>query len=96
MMELIYFILVSYGITAILVGGFIFNKIRPKWHFFSCSQCMGFWVGILLGILSPYTSLWSFDITVCDIILLGGLSSGTSYILYQIINDSGIRFIRED
>ena len=89
-MDLIYFILVSYGMTQILVYGSIFNKIRPDSDFFKCSMCMGFWVGIFLWAINNYTELFIFDYSPVTAFLLGCLSSGTSYVLNMLFGDSGI------
>ena len=94
-MHLIVFILVSYGLTQILCYGKIFDSIRPKTgklgELFSCSMCTGFWVGVLLGVLDPFTGLFSLSTGVLDPILLGFLSSGTSYVLDKIVGDEGIQ-----
>ena len=54
-MDLLYFVLASYGLTFILVYGKIFEDIRPekdytkKWNtLFHCPLCVGFWVGAFL------------------------------------------------
>ena len=51
-MELLYFVLASYGLTFILVYGKIFEDLRPpkdyskKWNtLWHCPLCIGFWVG---------------------------------------------------
>ncbi len=102
-MELIYFTLVAYGLTQILVYSDmpIIKRIRPSKKFlkgygkvFHCPMCMGFHVGWLLMLLSPYTELFSFDVSATNFFLLGWLSSGTSYILNMIIGDHGIKIQR--
>ena len=94
-MDLIYFILIAYGLTQILVYGKIFDRIRPTdgraGELFRCSMCMGFHVGWFLMLLSPFTELFSFDVTVANFFLLGWLSSGTSYVLNTIFGDEGIK-----
>ena len=90
-MDLIYFILCAYGITQILKYAHIFDKIRPNKKFFKCSMCLGFWVGISLFSINKYTELFSFEYNFINLILLGCLSSGTSYILGVLIGDEGIR-----
>ena len=90
-MELVYFILCAYGLTLILTYASVLNKIRPKAKFFHCPMCIGFWVGILLFAVNGYTELFTFDYNVINAILLGGLSSGTSYFLSMLIGDKGIR-----
>ena len=91
-MSLIYFILCSYGLTQILVYGHIFDKIRPNKKFFKCSMCMGFWVGVFLYLINGYTDLFSFNYNWINPLLLGCLSSGTSYVLDKIVGDKGIRY----
>jgi hypothetical protein len=91
---MLWFILVCYGLTQILVYGSIFNKIRPKQHFFHCPMCMGFWVGVIVCLISPETELFTFEINAVNLLLCGWLSSGTSYALCMIIGDEGINVKR--
>jgi hypothetical protein len=95
MTELLYFVLAAYGMTQILVYGKILDAIRPTsgWlgELFKCPMCIGFHVGWILMLLSPYTELFSFDVTPVNYLLLGCLSSGTSYVLNMIIGDEGIK-----
>ena len=53
---------------------------------------MGFHIGWILMLLSPYTELFNFDVSVVNFFLLGGLASGTSYILNMIFGDEGIKY----
>lgn len=93
-MNLIYFVLIAYGLTQILVYGKIFDKIRPTqgWmgELLSCPMCTGFWVGIFLWCLNPLTELINFDSSPITGLLLGFLSSGTSYIFNMVFGDNGI------
>ena len=54
-------------------------------------MCVGFWVGVLLVLLNPFTELFTFDVTVINALLLGWLSSGTSYALCMLISDGGFQ-----
>jgi len=94
-MELLTFILVAYGLTQILVYGSILNSIRPTkgklGELFHCPMCMGFWVGFFLCVISPFTPLFTFEPNFVTPVLLGCLSSGTSYILCQVFDDEGIK-----
>ena len=94
-MELLTFILVAYGLTQILVYGSILNSIRPTkgklGELFHCPMCMGFWVGFFLCVISPFTPLFTFEPNFVTPILLGCLSSGTSYVLCQVFDDEGIK-----
>ena len=99
-MELITFILCAYGLTQILVYSDmpVIKQIRPPkeslWGYgkvFHCPMCMGFHVGWALMLLSPFTELFSFDVSVFNFFLLGWLSSGTSYILNMVFGDHGIQ-----
>lgn len=94
MLDLIYFILIGYGLTQILCYGSIFNPIRPTkgmlGQLFKCSMCTGFWVGLFLCAVSPYTELFTFERSFINFILLGCLCSGTSYLLDKGVSDDGI------
>jgi|TARA_R110001599_G_scaffold15289_2_gene64356 hypothetical protein len=94
-MELLTFILCAYGLTQIIVYGKLFNRIRPQkgkaGELFKCPMCMGFHVGWFLMLLSPFTELFSFDVSIVNLLLLGGVSSGTSYILNMVFGDEGIK-----
>jgi hypothetical protein len=95
-MELLYFVLVAYGLTQGVVYGKLFDRIRPTegklGELFRCPMCIGFHAGWFLMLLSPFTELFNFDITVVNFFLLGWLSSGTSYVLNMIFGDEGIKY----
>ena len=100
-MELLYFVLAAYGLTQILVYGDLplLKRLRPNkssikgyGKLFHCPMCMGFHVGWFLMLLSPFTELFNFDVTVTNFFLLGWLSSGTSYVLNMIFGDEGIKY----
>ncbi len=80
-MELISFILASYGMTMIIVYGKIFDKIRPNWELLKCTLCTGFWVGIF--------NWFIIDLSV-GLFTAGCISAGTTYILDKIVSDDGI------
>ena len=94
-MNLVYFILIAYGLTQIIVYGKILNKIRPTqgWlgELLSCPMCTGFWVGVFLWVLNGTTELFTFDYSIVTGLLLGCLSSGTSYVLNMLFGDQGIK-----
>ena len=101
-MELLHFVLAAYGMTFMLVYGSIFNRIRPKcgtyWglgKLFHCTLCMGFWVGVFLWGISPYTELFSFDYTLANAFICGCISAGTSYFLSAIVDDEGISVVNK-
>ena len=95
-MELLTFILCAYGLTQILVYGKVLDKIRPKkgklGELANCPMCMGFHVGWFLLLLSLFTELFSFDVSITNFFLLAWLSSGTSYVLNMVFGDSGIQY----
>ena len=99
MTELIIFILIAYGLTQGIVYGSIFNGIRPTkgklGELFHCPMCMGFHVGWFLMLLSPFTELFSFDVTITNFFLLGWLSSGTSYVLNALFGDEGFQLVNK-
>tara|TARA_R110002020_G_scaffold88938_1_gene217826 strand:+ start:603 stop:932 length:330 start_codon:yes stop_codon:yes gene_type:complete len=95
-MELLTFVLCAYGLTQILVYAKILEKIRPTkgklGELAKCPMCMGFHVGWFLMLLSPFTELFSFDVSITNFFLLAWLSSGTSYVLNMVFGDSGIQY----
>ena len=99
-MSLLTFVLCCFGFTQIIIYGTIFDRIRPTqgWlgKLFNCSMCVGFWAGLILWGINDYTTLFIFDNSILTGFLLGCLSSGTSYILCQIIGDEGVRYERMD
>ena len=97
-MGLIYFILCAYGMTQILVYGSIFNNIRPSkqsykglGELFHCPMCMGFSVGAFLWSINGFTELFNFEYKFINLLLLGSLSSGSSYVLNMIFGDNGVK-----
>ena len=95
-MCLLYFILVCFGLTNILVYGSIFNCIRPKqglWgELFKCPMCMGFHVGYVVALLINLSSMFNISTNIVDTFLLACLSSGTSYVFCSLFSDFGINF----
>jgi hypothetical protein len=93
--SLIYFILAAFGMTQILVYGSVFNNIRPTrgklGELFNCSMCVGFWVGIFLFGINGFTELFTFDYNFINALVMGCLSSGTSYILNEVFGDCGLK-----
>jgi len=103
--ELLLFILVAYGLTQILVYSDmpLVKRLRPAKEslrgygkVFHCPMCMGFHVGWLLMLLSPFTDLFSFDVGLTNFILLGSLSSATSYVLNMVFSDEGIKIASQN
>ena len=90
-MDLIYFILIAYGLTQILVYSKILSPLRPSAYFFNCPMCVGFWVGAFLVLLNPFTELFTCDVSFVNAFLMGCLSSGTSYALCMLISDGGFQ-----
>ena len=94
-MTFIWFCLISYGLTQILVYGKIFDPIRPKsgklGQLLKCPMCTGFWVGVFLWAVNNSTTLFSFDHSLVTGVLLGCVSSGTSYVLNMLFGDDGFK-----
>ena len=102
-MELIYFVLAAYGLTQILVFGSIFNKVRPPKEYlyglgklFHCPMCMGFWSGVFLFGINGHTELFTFEYKVANALILGCLSSGTTYLMSALINDFGFKITHKN
>ena len=99
-MELLTFMLCAYGLTQILVYSDmpLLKKLRPSKEtlkgygkVFHCPMCMGFWIGVFLLGINQHSELFSYDHTFVNFLLLGSLSSGTSYVLCTIFGDEGIK-----
>lgn len=92
------FVLASYGLTLILLYGSIFNSVRPKngkaAELFKCPLCMGFWTGIFILFISQWSELFTYELNCANILILGWLSSGTSYFLDMIVDDHGFKIVR--
>jgi CDP-diglyceride synthetase len=91
-LSFIVFILACYGLTQILVFGKIFDIIRPKYYFFHCTMCVGFWVGVLMYfVIGLYDVSFHNNITTWQFwvaaFVMGCISSGTSYALSCIFDD---------
>jgi len=96
-MDYLIYILVGWGITGILVNGSIFSSIRNYFivkvpflgKLFTCVQCSGFWVGILMGILSSLeiisSPLWDYPKGTVQVLVSGFLISGASVIINSIV-----------
>jgi len=82
--------------TMTLVYGKIFEKIRPKHHFFHCTMCTGFWVGVVVNFLMYLLNKNIFDSIIIGSFLAGCVSSGTSYFLSKIVLDEGFRIVRKN
>ena len=54
-------------------------------------MCMGFWVGVLLMLLNPFTELFTFEYSLINAFLCGCISAGTSYILSMLVDDFGFK-----
>lgn len=89
-MNLLYFILISYGITNIVAKEAIFSVIRSKItnkflkSMISCPTCLGFWIGLLLFPLIPL-NITSFY--VINWLLSGFISSGINNLIDNLKNN---------
>jgi len=57
MLQLIYFLLICFGMTNIVTGSNlrVFKFLRKKSNLFKCSMCFGFWIGVVLGVFNFIT-----------------------------------------
>ncbi|MBC8427371.1 MAG: hypothetical protein H8D97_00620 [Proteobacteria bacterium] len=89
-MELLFFILVCFGLTKILVRSSIIKPIREflGWKMLNCCLCTGFHTGyIIYFLMFPQFSIIQAFFYAC-------ISSGCSYLIDAIIDDKGIRIER--
>lgn len=99
-MDLIWFILSSTGLTTLLVYATIFDPIRPskEWlngwgHLFHCPLCLGFWAGIFMFAVNPWTELFTFDYTVTNSLICGCVSSLNAYAFNVMLGDEGLNMV---
>ena len=94
-MTFIWFCLISYGLTQILVYGKILDPIRPKrgklGQLLSCPMCLGFWVGVFLWFVKDSTQLFNFDDSFITAFLLGCAASASAYVGNMVFGDEGIK-----
>jgi hypothetical protein len=93
-MILILFILISYGISNIMVFSSIFKVWRNFWvrispnifgELFTCMICLPVWVGIIISFLGMSPTLHYFDTpTWLGWILDGFLASGGVWLLHTL------------
>ena len=97
-MNFLWFSIIAYGMTQIIVYGKIFEKIRPTqgWlgQLLSCPMCTGFWVGVFLWCVKAQTQLFIFDDSYATAFLLGCAGSATSYIGCTIFGDDGLMIFK--
>tara|TARA_R110000824_G_scaffold70682_2_gene181185 strand:- start:339 stop:521 length:183 start_codon:yes stop_codon:yes gene_type:complete len=55
---------------------------------------MGFWTGIFILFISQWSELFTYELNCANILILGWLSSGTSYFLDMIVDDHGFKIVR--
>jgi len=94
----IFFVLVCYGITNIIIYGSIFDKMRKFFDrvspdfigaLFGCMMCMSFWVGFSVSFVhSPTLSIIGFDesniyIYLVSIFLDSCFASGTVWLVHN-------------
>jgi|TARA_B100001248_G_C27361270_1_gene446637 hypothetical protein len=83
------------GMTQILVYGSIFDKVRPTQGWFgkllSCPMCTGFWTGVFLWAISPFTELFTFDPSIVTGFVLGCYSSIACYFASMLVTDYGLQ-----
>jgi hypothetical protein len=89
------FTIACIGMTQIIIYGSIFDRIRPTqgWmgKLLSCPMCTGFWTGIILWAISPYTGLFTFDMTPVTAFILGCYSSMVCYFASMLVTDWGLQ-----
>ena len=104
-MDLLYYILSVYGICGFIaisghrymtkIGrdakGRFTRKFLTGFKIIECPFCLGFWVGLILFLLNPFTELFTFDITLFNTLLMSFISAGTTYVIGSFINDGGVR-----
>lgn len=90
-MELIIFILATIGATFITTQSYLFNPIRNFVYtknkhigkLLKCSQCSGFYWGMIIKIMIQYINI--SHIQILDLFIYGCIGSFTSYTTYLLL-----------
>lgn len=100
-MELLQFIMITFGITAVISKGSLFESLRRNWYeklkgfkpwkslhtFFFCPLCIGFWAGIVVS--------YSWASPSGNIFFDGCIASGMSWLImmleYSFTKSSGCK-----
>jgi ABC-type multidrug transport system permease subunit len=95
MLELLIFILSTIGLTLIITTSFIFKKIRDNakkinpmfGKLLSCSQCVGFYIAILIQFIILIHNRMSLSFNWFDLyyILYGFIGSFICYVVYLLL-----------
>lgn len=94
MESVIVFILISYGITAILTQSYLFefyrNYFKNEWirYLTRCTQCTGFWLGLLVSLIYNIQSTIEMNVLL-SMFIHGTISSGACYIIQSLIDSIG-------
>lgn len=92
-MELVVFLLISYGISNIMVFSTIFerwrnftNKYSPNFfgELFSCMICLPFWIGVFLSffVYSPSLGILNLRVLPLNLLLDACIASGGVWIIH--------------
>jgi hypothetical protein len=92
---LLLFVLVCWGFTLVLTKGRIFDSLRPNKEFFYCPMCIGFWVGLLMGVVFLFFDILLFPNVFLSLLIGCFISSAISYFLCSILDDDGFSIKRK-
>lgn len=81
LVEMMVFLLSASGMAVILADSKLFDFVRPKYYFFRCSMCMGFWTGFFVWAVNSATGLFTFDNSLLTGVLLGCMTSVSAWVL---------------
>lgn len=90
MLDFLIFSLATIGLTFIITLSYLFKNVRIKakilnqslGKLLSCSQCTGFWSGVLIRLVQLFHLNLNLDI---EILLYGFIGSFISYIAYLLM-----------
>jgi len=92
-MELLLFILISYGVSNIVVHSTLFDGVRNFFHnhsitlheLITCMMCFPFWVGAVGSLIySPTGHIFEIDNVFLKVLLDGALASGSVWLLHTL------------
>jgi ABC-type multidrug transport system permease subunit len=91
MESIVVFILICYGITAILTQSYLFewyrNLFKNEWakYLTRCTQCTGFWCGMCVSFVFSIHCVNELNVLI-SVFLHGVISSGICYIIQSLLD----------
>ena len=94
-MCLIFYILSTYAVSCLIT--MLNNRYNTKYEIkvLKCPFCLGMWTGLILFLFNDYTNLFTFEVTICNAVLMSLIAGATTYLLMSLVDDNGFKIDRK-